>query len=245
MDDIQLHEFNIQNFAQYCSIVVIGPPGSGKSTFIENVAFYNKHKYPTARVICSLLQCHDKYCKNFPSLFVHKNFNKEDEQEYINKRQKKLFTINPDKNLSNLYIMDDIELGKNGFHDDFFKDLFKRGSRWYNQMTIIGNQYPMDFPPQVRDCVSYVVIFKFPNKSVRQKIFTNFGGVFGSFETFNKIMDDYAKDYTCLIINNTNQLSNSITECVFWYRTEVIEKEWTFGCNEYIKWGQVRGDPTK
>ncbi len=236
---IEIKEFNIQRIEPSCTWIILGPPGSGKTTFIKNLAYFNKHIYPVARVICSIEPTYEEYCDIFPPLYVFNSFIKEQEQTYIEKRQRKL---NQNNNMNigkySMYILDDIDINKSGWKDQFFSDLFKKGSRLFSQMTIIGNQYPMDFSPEMRSSVSYVAIFKYPNKSDREKIYKNFGGIFGGEKIFNEAMNLLTGDFTCIIINNRKQ-SNKLEDCVFWYKTEKLDEDWTFGCHEYMKWSDL------
>ena len=68
-----------------------------------------------------------------------------------------------------------------------------------------------------------------------KKLYTNFGGLAGTYEQFVSILDQVTGDYTCLIIKKRTQ-TNVVEDNLFWYKTKVLP-DWKFGCKEYREWG--------
>jgi predicted NACHT family NTPase len=230
-DVIKIKQFNIQNIEASCSWLIVGPPGSGKTTFIKNLVYYNKHKYPVCKVVCSVPTTYTEYCKIFPELFVHFKFNKKDDENFVNKRQKPLST-SKDMSKYCLYILDDIDAEKKEFSTSYFAQLFKQGSRHWNMLTIMSNQYAIEFPPEIRAAATYVAIFRYPSQIEREKLYKNYGGdsIFKNKDTFNLILDQCTGNHCCLIIKQRSD-SNNIEDCVFWYQTGILP-EFKFGCRE-------------
>jgi hypothetical protein len=83
-----------------------------------------------------------------------------------------------------------------------------------------------------------VALFKTPDEINKKKLFTNFGGVCGSYEKFNALLTQITGDYRCMIIKKMTQ-SYNLEDNVFWYETRVLNN-WKFGCKEYRKWGADR-----
>jgi hypothetical protein len=96
----------------------------------------------------------------------------------------------------------------------------------------------MEFPPDIRKTVSYVALFREPEPGEREKLFKNFGGLAGSFDNFNKLMDELTGDYTCMIIKKRAQ-TNKLEDCIFYCKADRHGK-WKFGCEEYLKWAKDR-----
>ena len=106
---------------------------------------------------------------------------------------------------------------------------------------MVGSQYCVDMPPDIRKSVSYVAIAREPEEAERKKLYENFGGICGSYARFCDLMDQLTGDYTFLILRKRSQ-SNDLEQCVFWYRTKKLG-DWTFGAKEYRDWGNERYDP--
>ena len=121
------------------------------------------------------------------------------------------------------------------------RGLFKLGSQHWAQLAMIGSQYAIDMPPDVRKAVSYVALAREPEEIERKKLYDNFGGMAGSYSRFCDLMDQITGDYTFLIFKKRSQ-SNELEECVSWFRTKKMG-DWKFGSKEYRAHGDARYDP--
>lgn len=231
MSRVEIHEFDITHIEPSSSWIILGPPGVGKSSFVEDLVKMNAHKYPVARIVCRAPGPNKRYCKIFPPLFVTSRFVKEDEQAFVNRQLKLASSDSPAKYC--VYVLDDIDAHKSQFRDPFFLNLFKQGSRHWCMLCILVNQYAIEFPPDIRSAASYVVIFRYTSNEDRKKIYNNYGGstIFKSEKVFNEVMNACTGDHMCLIIKQ-NASSMDISDCVFYYRTQPLDK-WRFGCKEY------------
>lgn len=238
-EEVEIKQFNIQNVEPSSSWIILGPPGSGKSTFVEELIKYNKHKYPVCRIVCSVPGPNKRYCSIFPPLFVHSSFNKIKEQEFIDKRQKVLAN-NSDIGKFCVYVLDDIDVHKRQFSDPFFAALFKQGSRHWSMLTIMVNQYALEFPPDVRSAATYVVIFRFTSNTDRTKIYNNYGGsaIFKNEKIFNTMMDNLTGNHCCIVLKQRAD-SNELKDSVFYYQTSP-STSWRFGCKEIWRWNKKR-----
>lgn len=240
-EDVEIREFDLRSFPLSCTWIIIGPPGAGKSSLIDNICYYNKHRYPVATVFIGTEAGYETMRETFHPLFVSNYFDEEREKRHVY-RQKTCTLANGKDKPGNyaINILDDVSDDTAIFRTPLFKGLFKLGSRHWNQLLLIGTQYVIDFPPDIRDATSYVAIFRAPEEGQRKKLYENFGGIAGSYARFCDLMDQLTGDYTCLIFNKRAQ-SNRLEDCVFYYRTQVL-KPWKFGCKEYREWGKDRYD---
>lgn len=238
----QLHipEFRIENTPRSSSWIILGPPGTGKSTFIENMVYYNKHKYPVGRVFVGAMDGYDHFKTIFPPLFVDNSYSEEAEKHYCD-RQNLMILDNgkdaPDNGAIN--ILDDVSEDEKIFKKPVIKALFKKGSRHWSNLILIGTQYSIDFPPAVRNCASFVAVFR--NDNQLKKIYDNYAQAFGTYEEFCDIMKQVTGDHTCLIIDNLSQ-DKPPEERLFWYKTKLIKGGWKFGCKQYRDWADQRYD---
>ncbi len=234
-----IHEFKLEDMPLSCTWIIVGPPGSGKTTFIENVAYYLKHKYPVCRSFIGTEGGYNTFCKITHPLYVSNHYNEEEEKNHIF-RQKTCAIENGDKSPANyaINVIDDASDDPKIYKTSTMKGLFKLGSQHWHQLLMIGSQYAIDMPPDIRKSVSYVAIFFEPEAGERKKLYTNFGGLAGTFEDFCALMDQVTGDYTCLIFKKRTQ-SKNLEDNVFWYKTSKL-KPWKFGCEEYRDWAEKR-----
>src|SRR3989344_2478890 len=94
--EVSIKEFPLHTMAPNSKIVVIGKPGTGKSSLIADIVYTFKHIFPVAQISSGTEDSNGYYRKIFPSTFV---FNELNEEVLINwiKRQKlaKKYLTNP------------------------------------------------------------------------------------------------------------------------------------------------------
>ncbi len=245
--ELDIDEFRIEDTMLSSSWVMIGPPQSGKTTLIENLCYYLKHRYPTGRAFIGTQSGYDKFCDIMHPLYVSNQWDEEEEKRHIVRQRTcemenvaALGKIDGKKYPGNfaINILDDISDDPKVYRTKTYRGLVKLGSQHYNQLFVTGSQYAIDMPPDVRKSVSYVALFREPEELERQKLYKNFGGICGNYQTFCSIMDGITGDYTCVIIIKRSQ-TNDLEDCVKYYKTKVL-KPWKFGCKEYRQWAEAR-----
>jgi hypothetical protein len=212
------------------------------TSLMENFAYYLKHRYPVARVLIGTEDGYKRMCKIFHPLFVSNYWSEEEEKRHI-QRQRTCEMENGRAYQGNyaVNIIDDVSDDPKIYKTQLMRGIFKLGSQHWAQLCMIGAQYAIDFPPDVRKAVSYVAIGREPEEGERKKLYENFGGLAGSYNKFCDLMDQITGDYTFLIFKKRSQ-SNNLEDCVSWFRTKKMG-DWKFGCKEYRKWGNDRYDP--
>lgn len=228
LEQILPNESNFNNKDQGGSkIVVIGKPGTGKTTLITNLLYHMKHIYPVGLVVSGTEDSNGHYSKVFPSTFVYNELDNDVIDNYI-KRQKlaKKYINNP----WSILLLDDCTDDPKIFNDPLYQGLFKNGRHW-KMLFILSLQYCMDIKPVIRTNVDGCFILRETNLKNRRSLWENYAGVIPDFSQFCDIMDQVTDDYTALYIKNTGQ-SNNLEDCVFYYKANQV-KDFKFGCNEY------------
>jgi hypothetical protein len=240
-EELNIREFEFESVPMSSTWIVIGCPGSGKTTFMENMCYYLKHRYPVGRVFIGTEGGYQKFCDIFGPLYVSNYYDEDQEKSHI-LRQRTCILENGKNDASShaINIMDDVSDDPRIYKTKVMKGLFKLGSQHWNQLFMIGSQYAIDMPPDIRKSTSYVVLFRESEMLERKKLYENFGGLAGSFNDFCFLMDEICKDFTCIIFKKRSQ-SNNKEDCIFWYKTKVLEP-WKFGCNEAREWQKTRYD---
>jgi hypothetical protein len=211
------------------------------TSLIEGLCYHLKHRYPVARVFMGTEAGYRKFCEIFHPLYVSNYYDEEEEKRHI--LRQRTCEIENGKGYPGNYainIIDDASDDPKIYKGKVMKGLFKLGSQHWNQLFMVGSQYAIDMPPDVRKAVSYAAIFFEPEEEERKKLYRNFGGLAGSYENFCDLMDQLTGDYTCLIFKKRTQ-SHNIEDNISWFRTSVL-KPWKFGCKEYREWANERYD---
>ena len=208
-------------------IVVIGKPGTGKTTLITDLLYHKKHIYPTALVVSGTEDSNGHYSKIFPSSFVHSKVSNDIIENFINRQKLAKQTL---PNPWSILLLDDCTDDPKIFNDPLYQGIFKNGRHW-KMLFILSLQYCMDVKPVIRTNVDGCFILRETNLKNRKSLWENYAGVIPDFAQFCEIMDQITDDYTALYINNTGK-SNKIEDCVFYYKAS-FNGMFKFGCNEY------------
>jgi hypothetical protein len=211
------------------------------STLMENFAYYRKHLYPVARIFIGTEEGYKRCCKIYHPLFVSNYWDEAEEEKHV--RRQRTCELKNGRGYTGNYainIIDDIGDDPKVYRTKLMRGLFKLGSQHWAQLLMVGSQYAIDLPPDVRKATSYVALAREPEENERKKLYNNFGGIVGSYDRFCDLMDQLTGDYTFLIFKKRSQ-SNALEDCVFYFRTKKLGN-WSFGCKEYKEWGRERYD---
>lgn len=215
-------------------IVVIGKPGTGKTSLISAL-LYNKRKiFPSALVISGTEDSNGHYSKMMPSSFVFNKYTESIIDKFIT-RQKIA-----KKHLEcpwNVLLLDDCTDDPRIFLKPQFQGLFKNGRHW-KMLFVLSLQYCMDIKPVIRTNVDGVFILRETNLRNRKSLYDNYCGIIPTFQMFCEIMDQITDNYTALYINNQTS-SNNLEDILFYYKAE-LAPEFKFGNKDFWKFHHNR-----
>jgi len=216
-------------------IVVIGKPGTGKTTLITSLLYEKRDIFPVALIMSGTEDSNGHYKRIVPSTFVYNRLEEKKIEDFV-VRQKiaKKHITNPWA----ILLLDDCTDDPKLFNKPLFQGLYKNGRHW-KMWFILSLQYCMDIKPVIRTNVDGVFILRETNLRNRKLLWENYAGVIPDFSMFCSILDQVTSDYTALYIHNATT-SNKLEDCLFWYRAKEIPPDFRLGSKDFRKFHQAR-----
>ena len=209
-------------------LVVVGKPGTGKSSLIKGILYAKKHIFPVGIAMSGSEDTNHAFAEIMPSTFVYNDYDDEKIKDFV-KRQK--LACQHLENPWAVMILDDCTDDPRVFNTPLQNALYKKGRHW-KMMYLLSLQYAMDVKPQIRTNIDGIFILREPIESNREKLYKNFASIIPTYDIFCDLMDQLTEDYHCLYIHNTTR-SNKWQDCVFYWKAVLPPNDWKFGCPEY------------
>ena len=208
--------FDIYSIPDNAVVCLYGRRGSGKSTMLRHLLWSKRH-IPHGLVCSATERATGDLQRHVPSAYIRTEYDDEITRAVM-KYQRKLCERNGGKEHTPpaFLVYDDTMFDRRFPASPETRRLFMNG-RHYNIFTMITSQYAMDLPPAMRANIDFVIMFNEPTKQNRIKLYNNFGGIFPSFEHFERVFLAATKNYHCLVISNVSQ-SHDVDSVVFHYR---------------------------
>ena len=243
-----LYPRHIGDMKQGAKYIIIGKPGSGKSTLIKAILYAKKHIFPCGSAWSGSEDSNGFFGEFMPKLFIYNGLNVDDlsSQERFRERQKiaRKF-LEPRKDISWAFnCVDDCTSDVKFLTKEVMRDLYKNG-RHKALIHLLGLQYCLDIKPDIRVCIDGTFILRESSPIMRKKLFENYGSCVESQADWNELMDQLTTDYMAMFVNN-KATSNKLEDCISFIRVDPdsIPKDWKIGCREYWEFANERYDPT-
>lgn len=211
---------------------------TGKSTLIKSILYAKKHIFPVGMAMSGSEDSNHAYKEIMPSTFVYNEYDEDKITQFI-KRQKLASSHLP--NPWAVMILDDCTDDPRIFNKPLQQALYKKGRHW-KMLYILSLQYAMDVKPVIRTNVDGIFILREPLLKNREALYKNYASIIPDFTTFCELMDQLTNDYCALYIHGATH-TNTWQECVFYYKSPLVSKEWKFGCPEYWDFHNARFNP--
>lgn len=211
-------------------LVVIGKPGTGKSSIITSIVDSKKHIIPVSQIFSGTEDSNNFYSSKFPSISIFNDINDLKPLENFVTRQKyaRRYLNNPWA----VQIIDDCTDDPKVLVKPLFQSYYKNGRHW-KMMQILSLQYCLDIKPVIRTNIDYSFILRETNKKNRKSLFENYASCVDNLKDFESLLDQLTTNYCSMVIVNRNQ-SNSIEDCIKWYKADLDKiKNFRFGAEDF------------
>lgn len=219
--------------------MVIGRPGSGKTTVMSSILYAKKHIIPAVCVMNGSEELSPFYGKFVPDTFVHNEFKPEViegfmERQALAKQQPAIQAP------MCALVIDDCSDDNTMFKKPIVQGLMKRG-RHANGLIMYGLQYALDLPRAIRNSIDGVFLMQEDSPILRKICWESYAGVIPDFNTFCQLMDGVTGEYRALYIDKLSQ-SADWQDKVFYYCAKPPPSGWKFGCKDVWKFHKSRYD---
>jgi len=209
------------------TILVIGKRGSGKSVAIADIMYSVRTRIPAAVVFSGTEESNGHFGRFVPREYVYPEFNALT-MEKIMQRQRDLIRRGTPSPIC--VVLDDCAYDKRFFSDKTFRFVMLNG-RHLRLFTIVSQQYALDTPPYARANFDYVIVFRDPIASNRERLYKQFFGIFPNQAAFNDVFSACTEDFEALVLDQTSR-SNKVEDTVFWWKAK-LRKPFRFGSDAY------------
>jgi hypothetical protein len=223
---LELKKFDMRQVRDGSTVLFIGRRATGKSCLLTDMFRYHTD-WPIGVIISATERANHHFEQFVPKMLIYDEFDPAIVQKFMDRQEKITDQVQTEKkkygstDLDNraFLILDDCLYDKSWPNDKNIRAIFMNG-RHYGITFAITMQYPLGIPPHLRANVDYVFILRDNMIKNRERIYTQYAGMFPTFDAFNQVMDACTQNYECLVIDNKVQ-SNKLQDQVYWYKADI------------------------
>ncbi|CAM9214870.1 unnamed protein product, partial [Ectocarpus sp. 4 AP-2014] len=236
--NVNLKRFDFRAGTVKCNAVVIGKRNTDKSVVIAELLYYlSKHKVPRACVFSATEESNRFFCRHIPDSFVFDEKNIVEQQKRLHLQKDKKGEIDKNTDLRIVIVLDDMGYNRKVLTRQILTFMFMNG-RHCDIALIVAIQHVMQLTPALRSNTDFVICLKEGNKNVMRNLYENVFGVSEKPVHFKNACDACAKDFGCLILNNT-VTGVLVNDTVNWYKA-TPNRVFKFGSKEFWKYHDAR-----
>lgn len=217
-------------------VFAIGNPGVGKTVVLADLIYKHRHELATGMLISAADDQNDSLVKVFPDIYRHEKMDTLLLRDFVN-RQKLVGKTNCPYKRAALAV-DDSGYDKNFVNSKPMQYIMKVG-RHADMFFLFAMHGAKGADRNIRPFIDYVFMGKEKSTASRKLLWEEYAGVIPTFDLFNDIMDVATEDHKFLVIDNKVD-SNKMEDSVFWYKADYHPDGFSFGCQEYWDWANLR-----
>lgn len=223
-------------------VLVIGPPGSGKSHFIRWLMLSKSDTIAQAVVFSGTESSTGFYRQFVPDTFVYSNLNETDLERVFNERKTSVpYFKNTDVNNWLTLVIDDCATELKGASQKkgigpVLSNIIKNG-RHHRMFFVVGVQDVLDVPSFVRDQFDIFVSFKINSSERRKKFHDSFGlsAIFNGYQEFSALLNAVTNvPYTAMVIKPREGNGG-----IYWARAPPAVPNTIVGCAELLVFNKI------
>ena len=211
--EFDLSYFDPSEMSDGSVVLLVGRRGSGKSTLAADLMSY---RLECKRGLCiSGTETKNPFWGEYiPSCFIHSEWDPGlvetlfEDQEKVKKWKGAMQPT--------FGVFDDLMFNKDFVKSPVIREVFMNG-RHSKLFTLVTAQWLMDVPASLRANVDYVFVLKDNVRANRERVYTQFGGMFDDMYTFDSVMKQLTEDHHCMVLRNKS-LSYNVSDCVSFYK---------------------------
>lgn len=233
MSAIDIRQFDMNTVQPHRVWLIIGGRNTGKTVLLEDILYHVHHLIDLPCIMCPTLPTREMMAQHVPPSLIHSSY----DYDVANTFFKLAETMRAKSKKRHLaLVIDDCVYDKKIMQTETQRALHLNG-RHLNTSLFVTTQYCMTAPAIIRGNIDYVVALKEPNRNIRKKLYEYFFGIFPTYKMFENVFNRLTSNYGCVIFDRT-QSSNTINDCIKYYRAQYPVPPYKIGKHIYFKFDQ-------